>query len=153
MRYQGVLRQMAPVFCIQDKIWITPSILGWAWTVFLISQYYGDNLVHIYLDNWIFKYPMARLWWQFYFYQRFRCEKGLDPQKIFTSARYVFEKFSLQVASDQLRFYGHPTQAEEDWKQEVWPPNKMYDSMSLDNSVASGEDGDQHDGKKCTCLF
>lgn len=61
----------------------------------------------------------------------------LHPGSDLDYTKYVFEKFSLQVASDQLRFYGHPTQAEEDWKQEVWPPNKMYDSMYLRTALAT----------------
>lgn len=60
----------------------------------------------------------------------------LHPGSDLDYTKYVFEKFSLQVASDQLRFYGHPTQAEEDWKQSVWPPKKMYDNGYLREALA-----------------
>eukprot|EP00435_Cladocopium_sp_Y103_P061526 s647_g23.t1 len=60
----------------------------------------------------------------------------LHPGSDLDYTKYVFEKFSLQVASDQLRFYGHPTQEEEDWKQQTWPPQKQYDNMYLRTALA-----------------
>ena len=43
----------------------------------------------------------------------------------------VFEKFSLQVAPEQLLFFGHPSVEEVSWKRSVWPPPKQHDHEQL----------------------
>ena len=56
----------------------------------------------------------------------------LHPGSDLDYTKYIFEKFSLRVRNDQLRFYGHPTQEEEEWKQSTWPLQKQHDHMRLD---------------------
>lgn len=61
----------------------------------------------------------------------------LHPGSDLDYTKYIFEKFSLRVRNDQLRFYGHPTQEEEEWKQSTWPLQKQHDHMYLRRALAS----------------
>mmetsp|Transcript_11346 Transcript_11346/g.21415 ORF Transcript_11346/g.21415 Transcript_11346/m.21415 type:complete len:401 (-) Transcript_11346:20-1222(-) len=48
----------------------------------------------------------------------------------------TFEKFSLLVDHESILFYGHPTDAESEWKGGFWPPPKLHDHEYLRHPTA-----------------
>ena len=59
----------------------------------------------------------------------------LFPASNIDYSHYVFEKFSLRVREDQIRFFGSPTSLEEDWKMSTWPLHKQFNEMPLGQEI------------------